>query len=1177
MNHPFVHLNVHSEYSLSDGIVRIKPLVQKLKQFGQPAVALTDISNLYALVKLYKACLQNGIKPIIGVDVWIESPFDSQDNARVKFFCQNAEGYRNLNYLLTQAYLSGSRQNKPVIDWLNVMDHNEGLIIVCDDQQGPFAGLADHALADISSIVDNMVDVLSRTFRNRVYFEISRIGRSGEENYIRQICELSMRSTIPLLATNRVVYLNQEDFEAHEIRVCINDGRVLEDSRRPRRFTDQQYLRSSEEMQSLFSDLPEALSNSVELSKRCNLFLNFDQDHLPDYPEVGDREVDDVLRDQSEKGLCDRLGVDSLRDESGNALVDQSYLDRLETELNVVSQMGFPGYFLIVADFIRWARNNDIPVGPGRGSGAGSLVAWATGITELDPLEYGLLFERFLNPERVSLPDFDIDFCVDGRDRVIEYVAERYGRDQVAQIITFGTMAAKAVVRDVGRVMSLPYGFVDQIAKMIPFEIGMTLQKALDQEEPLRDRYQSDADIQELIDMALQLEGIARNVGKHAGGVVIAPRALTEYTPLYADSHLNQAITQLDKDDLESIGLVKFDFLGLRTLTILDMAVKMVNSQKHRVGDSPLDLDSVPLDDEKTFELIQAGKTTAIFQLESRGMKELIVRLRPDAFEDLVALVALFRPGPLQSGMVDDFINRKHGREQVKYPHPDVEPLLKPTYGVILYQEQVMQIAQVLAGFTLGGADLLRRAMGKKKPEEMAKQRELFAEGAANRGVDVETAEYIFDLMEKFAGYGFNKSHSAAYALVSYHTAWLKTHYPAAFMAATMSTDLSNTDNVVSLLADSSDMGLEVLPPDINTCEYRFKPVDDSCILYGLGAIRGVGEGVIENIVEERERNGNFSSLFEFCSRLDTRRVNKRVLEALIRSGAMDHLGNHRAELMHNVSAALQAAGKQQQDREAGQFDLFGSVDAPDVTQINKSVPEWSKEQRLIAEKETLGLYLTGHPYDRFQTELGAFVDKGFDTMDLTKPRGGVFAGLVISMRVINTRRGKMAFVVLDNSRRRIEVSLYSEKYNQYSDILQKDSVLVAQGEFSADEYTGGIQLRAESVYDIKTLRNRFLRRITLMLCEDEMNSQFMLRLKTVLQEFRGGGIPVSIQYQRIRGESGALELGSNWNLNANDGLMRSLKSAFGEANVVCDYDTRSIRSGLAEESLTTPEYAAAG
>jgi len=1179
LQHRFVHLNVHSEYSISDGIVRIKPLAAKVAELNQPAVAITDISNLYAAVKFYKACIGSGVKPLIGADVWIENPIDNgpsdrRNPDRVKLFCLNQTGYQNLSKLITEAYLRGQKNNRVILSWEDLSAFSHGLIALLDDAEGPVANALQSSSEDASALLDRYQQVLPG---NCVYLEISRIGRPGEEDYIRQAAQLCADRGLGLVATNRVVYLSDEQFEAHEIRVCINDGRVLIDSRRPRRYTDQQSLRSTEQMVELFEDYPEAITNTIEIAQRCNLFMGFDKDYLPDYPDAVDRSVSDLLREQTEVGLAMRLAVPALKDAGGNLAVDPEYIERMDFELGVIEQMGFPGYFLIVADFIRWSKENGIPVGPGRGSGAGSLVAWATGITELDPLPYGLLFERFLNPDRVSLPDFDIDFCVDGRDRVIEYVAERYGRDQVAQIITFGTLAAKAVVRDVGRVMSLPYGFVDQISKMIPFEVGMTLEKALDQEEALRNRYEEEGEIQELIDMALQLEGIARNVGKHAGGVVIAPKPLTEFTPLFADTHLNQAVTQFDKDDLESIGLVKFDFLGLRTLTIIDNALKMINRNKEKAGEPTVILDDkLPLDDQSTFDLVQSGRTTAIFQLESRGMKELIIRLRPDSFEDLIALVALFRPGPLQSGMVDDFINRKHGREKVSYPHDDIAPVLEPTYGVILYQEQVMQIAQILAGFTLGGADLLRRAMGKKKPEEMAKQRELFAEGAEKRGVDKDVAEYIFDLMEKFAGYGFNKSHSAAYALVSYHTAWLKTHFPAAFMAATMSADIDNTDKVVMLRADAIDMGLKVLPPDINVCGYGFEPIDEINVLYGLGALKGVGQGVIEAIVEERRLNGDFKDLFDFCLRLNDKKVNKRVIEALIKSGAMDNLNENRAAMMADVDSALRAAGQEQKNSEAGQFDMFGVVAAPAASQASSDVAPWSEEIRLAGERDTLGLYLTGHPYNRYATELESLVDKNVPDMDLTTPKNGVVGGLVVAMRVINTKRGKMAFASLDNGLFRIEASFYSKKYIEYASILQKDNILIVQGELSTDEFTGNAQLRAASAFQIDELRQQHLLGVTLRVNEDALNSQSVKSLYALLQAHRGGDIEVVVHYQRIRGEKGVLRLGPNWKVYPSGELLEALTDLFGEGALQCTYNTGVIRTGPPKTGGNFT-YAAAG
>ncbi|MEA3290851.1 MAG: DNA polymerase III subunit alpha, partial [Pseudomonadota bacterium] len=875
-----------------------------------------------------------------------------------------------------------------------------------------------------------------------------------------------------------------------------------------------------------------------------------------------DQPVEVVLRRQTEQGLSGRLGVERLLDDEDRETVDPNYVVRMNLELDVINEMGFPGYFLIVADFIRWAREHRIPVGPGRGSGAGSVVAWALGITELDPLELGLLFERFLNPERVSLPDFDIDFCMEGRDRVIEYVAERYGREQVAQIITFGTMAARAVVRDVGRVMGLSYGFVDTVAKLIPFEIGMTLEKALAQEELLRERYEQEPEIAELIDTAKSLEGLARNVGKHAGGVVIAPQPLTEFTPLYAESAQSQAVTQFDKDDLEAVGLVKFDFLGLRTLTIIDRAIKLINTEREQADEPLLEIEALPLDDALTFDMIKAGRTTALFQMESRGMKEWIVKLLPDSFGDLVALVALYRPGPLGSGMVLDFVNRKHGREQIHYPHPDLEPILKETYGVILYQEQVMQIAQVLAGYSLGGADLLRRAMGKKKPEEMAKQRAIFMAGAAERTVEAATAEYIFDLMEKFAGYGFNKSHSAAYALIAYQTAWLKAHYPAAFMAASMSSDMEHTDKIVVLITECRELGLTVLPPDINRCRYDFVPLDEKSILYGLGAVKGVGQAAIGSIVEERERHGSFKDLFDLCARIDGHKANKRVIEALIKSGAMDRLGEHRAGLLAEMPVAMVAAGQQQSNAASGQADLFGIHDAPVQRPSTAAVAEWSDAQRLTAEKETLGLYLTGHPLDSYAGELSSLVDHGLESKALKPNQGGVVAGLIVGLRVLNTKRGdRMAFITLDDGRSRMEISVFADLYSRYRELLRKDNIVVAQGELSADEFTGGCQMRVETLHDIDRLREQFLRRIEFTVSAPDLDDGLLERLQKALQSHRGGNVEIIVQYTTAGGETGALRIGEQWKVRPEETLIEELRQSFGAGNMRFVYDVQAVRS----------------
>lgn len=1161
MSETFVHLHLHSEFSLSDGIVRLKPLVDKCIEFAQPAVAVTDLSNLYGVVKFYKACLANGVKPIIGCDVWVENPVVDDQFDRLTLLCKDNLGYRNLCNLLTIAYLRGTINNRPVIPHHKLSEHHHGLICFIDDQEGPLAQ-SNFAGADFTwqgSVCESM-EKYQALFLDNLYLSVSRVGRVGEQQYINFAAEVSAKLNIGLVATNRVVYLAAQDYDAHEIRVCINEGRVLEDSRRPRNFTNQQYFKSSDEMLQLFHDLPAAIANTVEIARRCNVFMQFEEAYLPDFPDTQGLSEAELLCQNAEQGLAGRLNVPQLYAADGAPQVASKYIDRLKMELQVIQQMGYPGYFLIVADFIQWSRDNDIPVGPGRGSGAGSLVAWACGITELDPLDYDLIFERFLNPERVSLPDFDIDFCVDGRDRVIEYVAKRYGADQVAQIITFGTMAAKAVIRDVGRVMGFPFGFVDTIAKLIPFDVGITLQKALDSEELLRGRYEEEADVQQLIGLGLQLEGIAKNVSKHAGGVVIAPKPLSEYTPLYAENKLSQPVTQLDKKDLEAIGLVKFDFLGLRTLTIIDAAVKMVNADKIDSGGEPLTLARIPLDDKKTYEFVQKGTTTAVFQLESRGMKELIMKAYPQTFEDIIALIALFRPGPLQSGMVDDFVNRKAGREPIKYLHPELESILSTTYGVILYQEQVMKIAQVLAGYTLGGADLLRNAMGKKLLAEMEKQRVLFMSGSAARGIDQRIAKNIFDLMEKFAGYGFNKSHSAAYALISYHTAWLKTHYPAAFMSATLSADMDNTDKVVTLLSDCKVLGLEVLPPQINSSSYIFNAVNETQISYGLGAVKGVGQGVVETIVSERVAHGNYENLYDFCRRLDMRKVNKRVLEAMVKSGALDQLGENRATLMSVIPDATKAADQQRQNELAGQFDMLGVAQTPVEIKAIKVVEDWSEEVRLQGEKETLGLYLTGHPYTRYAEELNSLSHHNVATADLSIPRNGIFSGILVAMRVLNTQRGKkMAFITLDNSVQRVEVSFFAEKFSENIGKLQKDRCLTVVGEMSADEFSGGCQIRAEHIFTMDELRRDCLLSVEIRLQQKALDAKIIKALQALLLKNSGGKVNVRIHYRRSDGEMGLLDLGEKWAVKMSPALLDSLLSTYGADNIKYFYNTKKL------------------
>jgi len=1150
---PFVHLHIHTEYSLVDGIVRLKPLMKSVAGLDMPAVALTDQSNMFAMVKFYRAAISAGIKPIIGVDARIENPQDMENPSRVVFLCMNNTGYHHLTKLVSMSYQLGQHRGIPLMKKEWIESHNDGLLILL----GQASDVGQLLLNGKQSQAQESLGFWQQNFPDRLYLEICRTGRVNEETHLHAAIALAISQEIPVVASNDVHFIKSEDFEAHEARVCINEGRVLDDPRRPKRFTDQQYLRSAEEMSELFSDIPEALENSIEIAKRCNIELSLGKNFLPNFPVPAGKTMEQYFGELSKAGLEQRLKI--LLDENAEDYKEKRkvYDERLQIELDVINNMGFPGYFLIVADFIKWAKDNDIPVGPGRGSGAGSLVAYALLITDLDPIEYELLFERFLNPERVSMPDFDIDFCMENRDRVIEYVSDHYGKEKVSQIITYGTMAAKAVVRDVGRVLGHPYGFTDRLAKMIPFEIGITLDKALEQEEILRQTYEEDEEVANLIDLARSLEGITRNAGKHAGGVVIAPSALTDFSPLYCEEGGGNLVTQFDKNDVEDVGLVKFDFLGLRTLTIIDWAVKAINEQKQKINEDLLDITTIALDDARSFNLLKACQTTAVFQLESRGMKDLIKRLQPDSFEDIIALVALFRPGPLQSGMVDDFINRKHGRAKVEYPHPDIGPVLKPTYGVILYQEQVMQIAQVLAGYSLGGADMLRRAMGKKKPEEMAKQREIFTKGAVANNIEEDIATYIFDLMEKFAGYGFNKSHSAAYALVSYQTAWLKAHYPSAFLAAVLSADMDNTEKVVQLIEECEHMKLKVHAPNVNRSAYRFRADDDVSIQYGLGAIKGVGEAAIEIIIDERESNGKFKDLFDFCQRVDLKKVNRRVLETLVRCGALDELGPNRASMMASLSTATQMAEQNTRDSKAGQNDMFGFASQENLTPEKSQwseLPEWEDKRRLTGEKETLGLYLTGHPIDFYRAELKRFISTPIAKLQPAKKTKVVIAGLLIAMRFMKTKKGDtMAILTLDDRTARIEMAIFSNVLGKYRDILATDKIIIATGEVSLDEYSGRLRMQVSELYDMDTARDHFAKRLIIRVSPQKAEQGFVQHLAKTLTPYKTGGCPIFIRYA-TGGATAGLKLGEEWKIRPTDDLLEQITQITGKESVELEY-----------------------
>ena len=1169
----FVHLRLHTEYSLVDGIVRVPELMAAVSSAGMPAVALTDQSNLFAMVKFYKEALAAGVKPLIGVDAWIREVGERAPPSRAVFLCQNLAGYRHLTQLVTRSFLEGQHRGAPMLErsWLQ-SDVLQGLIVLSGGAEG------DIGQAMARGRDDEAARCLTRWQElcgDRFYLEVQRTGRAGEDIYADAVIDLSLERGVAALATNDVRFLTRAEFEAHEARVCIHDGALLADPSRVRRYSEEQYLKSPAEMAELFKDAPELLDNTVEVAKRCSLEIRLGASMLPAYPVPAGSSTEDFLREEAARGLRARFMASrsatlvASRDAEPEApaaaeAARSGYEARLDLELGVICSMGFAGYFLIVADFIRWARDNGVPVGPGRGSGAGSLVAYVLGITDLDPIEHDLLFERFLNPERVSMPDFDVDFCMEGRDRVIEYVANKYGRERVSQIITYGTLAAKAVVRDVGRVLGHNYGYVDKIAKLIPFEIGITLDKALEQEEELRRLYEGDSEVRELIDLARILEGLARNAGTHAGGVVIAPSVLTDFTPLYCEEGSTTPVTQFDKDDVEAAGLVKFDFLGLRTLTIIDWAVRDINAKRFSMGEAPLVMSALPMDDSATYQLLKSCRTTAVFQLESRGMKDLIRRLQPDRFGDIVALVALFRPGPLQSGMVDDFIARKHDTTgaTIDYLHPDLKPVLEATYGVILYQEQVMQIAQILAGYTLGGADLLRRAMGKKKAEEMAKQRSVFVSGAVARGVRDAQATHIFDLMEKFAGYGFNKSHSAAYALLSYQTAWLKAHYPAAFMAAVLSSDMDKTDKVVTLIDECASMGLAVQPPDVNESVYAFHVSGAMSIRFGLGAIKGVGASAVEAIIEERTANGPYTSLPDLCRRIDLQRVNRRVFDALIRSGSLDRIGPNRATLTAELDRAMHLGEQNSRAMSVGQVDLFGLSAAPDSV-----VTDWSEAQRLAGERETLGLFLSGHPITPYEPDLKLLgCARLADVVSGPKPAAAAdgtrswsagkavtVAGLVLEIR----RRPNRVTLILDDRSARLEVSLYEEIFQQHRDIIVKDAILIVDGTLRFDDFIEGWRLQAKSLMDIDRARERFARRLWLRWPEEFDGPQGLNRFEQMLRPYLRGPCGVSVAVNRSD-YLGRLNLADTWSVRASRELLDKLTALVGRDGWYLTYGPRN-------------------
>jgi DNA polymerase III subunit alpha len=1144
----FIHLRLHSEFSIVDGLVRIDDVVKAAAKDSQPALAITDLANLFGMVKFYKAARGKGVKPIAGCDVWITNDDDRDKPSRLLLLVKNRTGYLRLCELLSMAWLTNVHRGRAEIraEWL-ANGGAEGLIALSGAHAGDVGVAIDNGnLAAAERCAQRWAEI----FPGHFYIEVQRYGQPNMDNHVRHAAALAARLKLPVVATHPIQFLTPEEFIAHEARTCIAEGEILANPRRAKRFSQQQCFRTQAEMVELFADMPAALQNSIEIGKRCNLQLELGKPKLPLFPTPDGLSLDDFLVLQAKDGLEERLRQ-LFPDEAKRAAERARYEERLKFETDTIIKMGFPGYFLIVADFIQWGKNNGVPVGPGRGSGAGSLVAYALKITDLDPLQYNLLFERFLNPERVSMPDFDIDFCQENRDRVIQYVKDRYGRDAVSQIATFGTMAAKGAVRDVGRVLDMGYNFCDGISKLIPFKPGklVTIADALQEEPLLAERQEKEEEVKQLLDLAQQVEGIARNIGMHAGGVLIAPGKLTDFCPLYTQGGDAGVVSQYDKDDVEAVGLVKFDFLGLTTLTILDRAVRYIKQLDPAMADFALE--KLPLNDRASYDLLTKAKTVAVFQLESRGMQGMLKDAKPDRFEDIIALVALYRPGPMD--LIPDFCRRKHG-EKFEYPDPRTEGILSETYGIMVYQEQVMQMAQVIGGYSLGGADLLRRAMGKKKAEEMAKHREIFREGAAKNGLSQEKADEIFDLMEKFAGYGFNKSHAAAYALLSYHTAYLKAHHPAAFMAANLSLAMDDTDKIKILVEDAIDVcKLQLLPPDINLSDYRFMPVGEpgkkaSQIRYGLGAVKGSGQNAIEAIVAAR-KEGPFKDLFDFVKRVDKKQINRRTIESLIRAGAMDCFGVDRGVLIASVNFAMECA--EQAEASINQVSLFGGPEDGMETppEYVKAAP-WSDKQRLTEEKIALGFYLSGHLFNSYAEEVRKFIKTKLSSLEPSRePR--LLAGIISAVRTQMTQRGKMVIVTLDDGTATVDVTVYNELYDPNRNLFKEDEFLAVQGKVSEDRFSGGLRISAEKVMDIAMARVAFGKQFSFAIAAQIDAAQ----IKTILSPYRSeSGLPLIVDYMRDGVGSCKIQWSDEWRVAPADGLKQTLADKLGVKGATVEY-----------------------
>ncbi len=1147
----FVHLGIHTEFSITESIVRIPDLIKSALKEDMPALAMTDLSNLHAAVKFYSKCLDKGIKPILGSNIRL-----NDESHRVSLLAMNNAGWRSLTEIVSRGFIEGQQLSIPCVKKEWVLEQGSDLIVML----GMKSDVGEMLCSGHPQKAEPLLEEWVKKFGNRVYLALTRTNRPQEEDFIVEAVKLAAKYQIGVVAHNDVHFVHPEDYEAHEARVCIADGYVLGDNRRPRTYSTEQYFKTAEQMQELFKDIPSAVENTIQIAKRCNVSLELGKYFLPDYPIPEGHTINSFFAYLSEEGLEERLAhlypVEK-RDEDW-AEIRKPYDERLAYEINIINNMGFPGYFLIVMDFIQWSKSNGVPVGPGRGSGAGSLVAYSLKITDLDPLRYELLFERFLNPERVSMPDFDVDFCIAGRDKVIDYVARHYGRDAVSQIATFGTMAAKGAIRDVARVLGKSYGLADRISKMIPTKpLGLTLEESIEAEPQLKDIVTNPSnpdhdDAAEIWEMALKLEGITRNTGKHAGGVVIAPTKITDFSAVMCEADGTGRVAQFDKDDVESAGLVKFDFLGLRNLTVIEDAVQHINQRMQ--FETPLKIENIPLEDKAAYSIFADANTTAVFQFESAGMKKMLKEARPSKFEEIIAFVSLYRPGPMD--LIPDFIHRMHGGE-FEYLHPLLEGVLEPTYGIMVYQEQVMQAAQYCAGYSLGGADLLRRAMGKKKPEEMVKQRQIFTEGAAKKDIDEQTANHIFDYMEKFAGYGFNKSHAAAYALVAYQTAWLKAHYPSEFMSAVLTSEMQNTDSIVFLIDDCRNNGLEVLPPSVNMSIYQFHATDANTIVYGLGAIKGVGEAAMQSVIDSRNQLGPFKDIFDFCHRIDLKKINKRTLEALIRSGALDCLGVERATIMSQLPEAVQAADQARSNRESGIMDLFGEVEEVQRKPA-KPVKPWADEVRLKGEKDTLGLYLTGHPIDVYRPELKTFVSQKIN--ELTPTRRGVttvFAGLVVDIANFPNRM----VVTLDDGTARIEVSANHERFQRFKDVIVNERVVVIEGEIYEREGFDRPMGRLTKAFTLNEIRQKRANCIQVKLSPEHFSATLNQDVQQLIQPFCNvdmcNHIPLHILLD-FPYATAELHLGNHWNVAPLDELLAKLRDYFGKDALYIEYQVKS-------------------